>query len=84
MVKQINVKLPENLVEAANRYAQNYGFRNIQELIAESMREKIFEKNEFDENFSEQEINLIDDLITLSVKNKDLIDEEQLNKILLE
>ena len=45
-VKQINLKLPENLVEAAESYVKNFGFRNIQELVAESMREKIFEDSQ--------------------------------------
>lgn len=83
-MKQINLKLPENLVIAAKRYVDNFGFRNIQDLAAEAIREKVFEKNEYDENFSKEEIELIDSLISLSVKKGDLISEEELNKILLE
>ncbi len=82
--KQINLKLPKNLHSAAENYAKNFGFRNIQELISESIREKIFEKNPFDENFNEDEIDLIDNLIEVSIKNKEFISEEELNKILLE
>ena len=82
--KQINLKIPENLHSAAESYAKNFGFRNIQELVSESIREKVFEHNQFDENFSEEEINLIDNLIESSIKNKDLMSEEELNKILLE
>ena len=41
-IKQINLKLPQNFVDAAENYAKNFGFRNIQELAAASMREKIF------------------------------------------
>ena len=40
--QQINLKLPKNFVKSAERYAKNFGFRNIQELAAASMREKIF------------------------------------------
>ncbi len=76
--KQINLKLPVNLLKAANSYAENFGFRNVQELITDSMREKIFEKNEFDEGFSEKEIELIDNFIEKVIKNKDLISEEEL------
>jgi hypothetical protein len=83
-MKQINLKLPENLFSAAQRYVENFGFRNIQDLAAESIREKIFEKNEYDENFSKEEIELIDKLISLSVKKKDIVSEEELNKVLLE
>jgi len=82
--KQINLKLPENLVEAAESFAKTYGYRNIQELVAECMREKIFNDNEFDESFSDKEIELIDTLITLSIKKKDFSTEEEMNKILLE
>mgnify|MGYP007123684864 CR=1 FL=1 len=82
--KQINLKLPINLLLAAQSYANNYGFRNIQDLATESIREKVFEKNEFDENFTSQEIQLIDQLITLSLKKKSFSTEEEINKILLE
>ncbi len=82
-IKQINLKLPENLVEAAESYVKNFGFKNIQELVAESIREKVFEKNEFDETFNEKEILLIDSLINSSVKKGELSSEEELNKILL-
>jgi len=82
-LKQINLKLSPNLVLAAESYARNFGFRNFQELAATSIREKIFSNNQFDETFSDKEINLIDNLIETSIKNKDLIDEEELNKILL-
>ncbi len=49
-IKQINLKLPQNLVEAAEDYAKKFGFRNIQELAASSMREKIFAEREVSEN----------------------------------
>ncbi|MGD9275931.1 MAG: hypothetical protein PVJ67_02050 [Candidatus Pacearchaeota archaeon] len=76
--KQINMKIPLNLLSAAESYAKNFGFRNIQELATESMREKIFEKNEFDENFSEREIDLIDNLISKTLKSKKFISEDEL------
>ena len=82
-VKQINLKVPENLHSAAENYAKNFGFRNIQELIAVSMREKIFDRNEYDETFTEGEIELVDNLITNIIKNKDFSNEEEMNKILL-
>ncbi len=76
--KQINLKLPLNLLEAADSYAKNFGFRNIQELATESIRQKVFENNDFDETFSEKEINLIDTLIEKVIKNKKLVSEEEL------
>jgi hypothetical protein len=80
--KQINLKLSKNLIEAAKIYSDSYGYKNIQELIAESMREKIFEKSDYDETFASDEINLIDDLIKISIKNNDLGTEEELKKAL--
>lgn len=82
-LKQINLKLPQNLVVAAESYAKNFGFRNIQELAATSMREKIFRQNKFDETFTDKEITLIDNLIETSVRQGNLSSEEELNKILL-
>lgn len=80
--KQVNLKISRNLLEAAESYVKQFGYRNIQELMAESMREKIFEKNEFDETFSDKEIELIDNLIEHSIKNNEIISEEELNKTL--
>jgi len=80
--EQINLKISKELLEAAQRYARNFGYRNIQELAAESMREKIFEKNEYDETFSDKEIELVDSLIGLSLKKGDLVSEEELRKAL--
>ena len=83
-LKQINLKLSPSLISAAESYARNFGFRNVQELAATSMREKIFQHNQFDETFTNKEIELIDNLIEISTKNKDITSEEELNKILLE
>lgn len=83
-VEQINLKLSKNLIKAARRYAEIYGYKNIQELAADSIRKKIFNDNEFDETFSDKDINLIDNLISLASQKKNLVSEEQINKILLE
>jgi len=56
-IKQINLKLPQNLVEAAEDYAKRFGFRNIQELATSSMREKIFSEKEISESiFADEEL----------------------------
>jgi len=80
--KQINLKLPANLIAASESYARNFGYRNLQELAAECLREKIFQENKFDESFSEGEIELIDGLIG-SFAKKNLVSEEELSKVLL-
>ena len=80
--KQINLKMSEELLKAAENYAKNYGYRNVQELASDSIREKIFEKSEFDEEISNDEIDMIDNLIELSIKKGDLVPEKELMKAL--
>ena len=76
--------MPENLHLAAKNYVRSFGFRNIQELIAESLGEKIFESNSYDDSFSEEEIDFIDSLVERSIREGKVSSEEELNKILLE
>jgi len=80
--KQINLKMPSNLYKSAESFAENYGYRNIQELVNESLREKIFEKNEFDESFSGKEIELIDKIIEKSIKHNEIRGKKELMKAL--
>jgi len=82
VTKQVNLKMPSNLYEVAESFAENYGYRNMQELLTESLREKIFEKSDFDESFSEKEIELIDSLAEKSILKKKLVDEKELLKAL--
>ena len=39
---QLNVRLADPLLDKATTYAKKNGFNNIQELIKESLREKVF------------------------------------------
>ena len=82
MMKQINLKIPLSLFEAAQRYVENFGFRNIQDLTTKSMREKIFERNEYDENFSPEEVTLVDVLIKVSLEKNKVVSEAELMKTL--
>lgn len=82
--EQINIELSKNLAEAVRKYAEVYGYKNIQELANESLRGKIFDDNEFDETFSDNEIELIDSLIIVSKDKKVFISEDEINKILIE
>ena len=81
-MKQINLKLPKNLHEAAERYVEEFGYRNIQELATESMREKLFEESGYDESFSEREIELIEELLEQSNKHRAFVSEAELSKVL--
>lgn len=82
MANQINLKIPENLMAAAQRYVESFGFRNIQELALESIREKVFEQGEYDEEISEREIGLVDRLASVSLKKKALGTEKDLQAAL--
>lgn len=82
MANQINLKFPDNLFKAAEGYAKAYGYRNMQELIYESVREKVFKKNEYDESFSEKEIEAIDKIIQTSIKHKLFASEKELRAAL--
>lgn len=72
--KQMNLKISKELYSAAESFAGSYGYRNVQELAADSLREKIFEKSDYDESFSGKEIGLIDRLIEKIVKRGKLVD----------
>lgn len=82
MTKQINLKIPEHMFNAFEKYVQSFGFRNVQELALESMREKVFESGEYDEDFSEKEIELIDKIIAQTLKSKDWVSEKKLREAL--
>ncbi|MFP4190130.1 MAG: ribbon-helix-helix domain-containing protein [Candidatus Woesearchaeota archaeon] len=40
-LKQISLTLPERLIEESDRFVEEYGYRNIQELILELLRNKV-------------------------------------------
>ncbi len=42
--RQINLTLPDSLLEAAVEFANIYGYKNIQDLAAEALRDKIYSK----------------------------------------
>lgn len=81
MRPQLNLRLPEELRKAAERYAKVHKYKNLQELATEAMREKIMEKN-YDENFTPKEIELIDRLIDASIRKGELVSKDELFKAL--
>ena len=76
MNTQINVRLPEKVLVSAKSYAKEHGFNSIQELIKESIREKIFEKP----HISKDELALVRKLVEFSEKKNLYGTEEQLFK----
>ena len=61
--KQINLRLPENLLNSALRYSRKHGFASIQDFIKETIREKL------NPEISKGEILLVKKLIEVSEKN---------------
>jgi len=70
-MKQLNLKFPDKLLAAAQKYAKSYGFRNVQELAADCLRERVLRKA-YDRSFSEKEIELIDRVIERSLSKRHL------------
>ena len=42
MNAQVNVRFPKKLLKAVEKYADDYGYSNVQDFIRETIREKIF------------------------------------------
>ena len=83
--KQINLTLPKNLQIAIEDYSKKFGYKNVQELAAEAIREKVFFRDvEYDNELTPKEIALIEKFIDLTFKNKkQIVDEKELDKALL-
>lgn len=81
--KQINLTLPDSLLAAAKDYSEKFGYKNVQDLAMECLRQKVFEKD-FDEDFTEKELELIDRFIDLTISRPELlVDKKELDKALL-
>ena len=42
MSEQLSLRLPEDLEKLAKQFVKKYGYKNIQELITESIRAKVY------------------------------------------
>ncbi|MBT4375956.1 hypothetical protein HOD29_01125 [archaeon] len=80
--KQINLKLPLNLLKNAETYAQKFGFQNIQELTKVSLREKIYPKIEYDNTYSKKELKVIGKIVDKIMKKGEFVSEEELRATL--
>lgn len=65
MGEQINVRMSEQMLSSAKNYAKANGFDNVQELIKETLREKLFESSQI----SSKELTLVKKLIHASEKS---------------
>ena len=73
MGEQINVRLSEQMLMSAKNYAKANGFDNVQELIKETLREKLFETQ-----ISNKELALVKKLALASEKNNLYSSEKEL------
>lgn len=82
--KQINLTLNPYLHEAAVQYSQKFGFKNIQEMATEAIREKVFlSQNTFDSDLTEKERKLIELFIDKTLRKKELLaTEKELDQVL--
>ncbi len=76
MNTQINLRLPEKLLNSAKSYSKKHGYNNIQEFIKETLREKVFETEEL----TKEEFDLVKKLIEVSEKKNLYGTEEELFK----
>ncbi len=79
MKPQINLRLPEDLKKAAEKYAKSHNYRNLQELATDAIREKVAGKD-YDESFTKNEIEMVDRLIDATIKGGELIGKDKLFK----
>ena len=78
MNQQINLRLPEKLLNYAINYAKKNGFATVQELIKESLRERLFPEK----TISQKELKLVKKLILISEQKGLYGTEEELFQIL--
>ncbi|HII14931.1 MAG TPA: hypothetical protein HA362_01340 [Nanoarchaeota archaeon] len=80
MNTQINLRIPESLLLNAKKYAVKHGFGNVQELVKETLREKVFGEPEI----TPEGLKLIKKLIEVSNKKSLWGTEEELFRKLRE
>ena len=72
MNTQINVRVPDSLLDSAKDYAEKHGYGNVQNFIRETMREKMFDEP----SVTAEELKLVTKLIKAS-REKDLFGTEE-------
>lgn len=73
--EQINLKIPKKLRSWAEEYADSHGYTNVQELIRDSLRDKVFSEDVREDYIAK--------LMEIE-KNDNLIGEEESKKVLLQ
>ena len=65
MNTQINIRLPQKLLDSVVSYSAEHGYGSIQDFIKETIREKVFDKPEIEK----EEVALVKKLLLLTEKN---------------
>ncbi|MFH1174505.1 MAG: hypothetical protein V1725_05185 [archaeon] len=47
VLKQISVNMPDLLFEAAKEHSEKFGYRNVQELILETLRQRVIQEKDY-------------------------------------
>ncbi|MFH0874486.1 MAG: ribbon-helix-helix domain-containing protein [archaeon] len=76
MTTQINIRMPDNLLDTAKDYAESMGFSNVQDFIRETVREKLFDEPKI----SKEEFALVNKLVNASEEKKLYGTEKELLK----
>jgi hypothetical protein len=80
---QVNLTLSDALLAAARDYSKKFGYKNVQDLATECLRQTVFEKD-YDEDFTPKEIELIEKFIDVTLSRPELLStEKELDKVLL-
>ena len=74
MNTQINVRVPDSLLDSAKEYAEKHGYGNVQNFIRETMREKMFDEA----SITAEELKLVKALLKASKDNNLYGTEEEL------
>jgi Arc/MetJ-type ribon-helix-helix transcriptional regulator len=62
MNAQVNLRLPESMLVSAKKYAKKHGFSSLQDFIKETLREKLFER----QDITKKELRLVKNLLLVS------------------
>lgn len=77
MNKQISLRLPQKLLNEAEKYAEDHGFDNLQEFIREIVRKKIYEEDEVDILIELLELMRDKEFMDSYIKSKEQIKERE-------
>lgn len=73
---QISLTVPTNLLAAARKYISKFNFRSVQELIIQTLRERV------SPDYTQENIKHLEKLLELSIKTESFKTREDLMKAL--